>query len=96
MALYLSSSSISIIIRCDFWLFIDLFMTNDTYNKIQNFSLVFIIISMIIGFIIYKKTHDIILAIYIYMFSVFMITLKQIDRYFVYFFIINIYFYNFL
>ena len=90
-ALYLSPSSISIITRCDFWLFIDLFMTNDTYIKIQHFSLCFIMIAMIIGFIIYKKTHDVVLSIYIYMLSIFMITLKQIDRYFVYFFIINIY-----
>ena len=87
-AFYLPSGLIT---GCDFWLFISLFMIKDTSVIIRNFGLVFIFISILIGYITYKKTHDFILSIYIYMLSVFMITLKQLDRYFVYFFIINIY-----
>ena len=87
-AFYLPSGLIT---GCDFWLFISLFMINDTSVIIRNFGLVFIFISILIGYITYKKTHDFIISIYIYMLSVFMIMLKQLDRYFVYFFIINIY-----
>ena len=88
-ALYLPSDLFST--SCNFWLFIELFLSTNIYHVLERFSLIFILIAMCIGLMVYQKTQDMIVSIYIYFFSIFMITLKQLDRYFVYFFMVNVY-----